>query len=106
MRLRVSRLIAISIPSAAVAALVMAAGVEAWTRLQWNPLKGTPGFFLSDAARRQRLAPGYTGWFAGVPVKINSLGLRDDREYALPKRPSTVRVLVLGDSVTFGHGSV
>jgi len=106
MRLRLSRLVAISMPSAVAAALVMTACVEAWTRLQWNPRKGTPGFFLSDPARRQRLAPGYSGWFAGVPVKINSLELRDDREYALPKGANTFRVLVLGDSVTFGHGSV
>src|SRR5882762_6703579 len=106
MRLRLSRLVAISMPSAVAAALVMTACVEAWTRLQWNPRKGTPGFFLSDPARLQRLAPGYSGWFAGVPVKINSLGLRDEREYALPKGANTFRVLVLGDSVTFGHGSV
>ena len=92
--------------AALLAMIVAAAGVEVWTRLHWNERKGVPGFFLSDPARRQRLAPGYTGWFAGVPVKINSLGLRDNREYSLEKAPGTVRLLVLGDSVTFGHGSV
>jgi len=92
--------------AALLAMLVAAAGVEVWTRLHWNERRGVPGFFLSDAARRQRIAPGYTGWFAGVPVKINSLGLRDNREYSLEKAPGTVRLLVLGDSVTFGHGSV
>jgi GDSL-like Lipase/Acylhydrolase family len=106
MRRRLFLLMAVSIPSALVAALVIAAGVEVWTRLRWNPLKGTPGFFLSDPVRRQRLAPGYSGWFAGVPVKINSLGLHDDREYRLVKGPNTIRLLVLGDSVAFGHGSV
>ena len=103
---RAAKLAAISLPAAMLAALVFAAGVEVWTRRHWNPAKGTPGFFLSDAARGQRLAPGYADWFAGVPVKINSLGFRDDREYALAKGPRTFRVLVLGDSVTFGHGSV
>ena len=39
----------------------------------------------------------------GVPVSINSLGLRD-REYSLAKPPGTVRVLMLGDSLTFGWG--
>ena len=34
------------------------------------------------------------------------LELRDTREYDLAKRPNTFRILVLGDSVTFGHGSV
>ena len=41
-----------------------------------------------------------------MPVHINSLELRDPREYELHKRPNTFRILVLGDSVTFGHGSV
>ena len=103
---RFAKLAAISLPATALALLLFAAGVEVWTRRHWNPAKGTPGFFLSDAARGQRLAPGYADWFAGVPVKINSLGFRDDREYALAKGPRTFRVLVLGDSVTFGHGSV
>jgi GDSL-like Lipase/Acylhydrolase family len=103
---RAAKLAAISLPATLVAALLFAAGVEVWTRRHWNPAKGTPGFFLSDAARGQRLAPGYADWFAGVPVKINSLGFRDPREYALAKGPRTFRVLVLGDSVTFGHGSV
>lgn len=89
-----------------IAVLIGIGGVELWTRAHWNARKGTPGFFLSDPVRIQRLSPGYTGWFAGVPVRINRLELRDDREYALEKSPKTVRILVLGDSVTFGHGSV
>jgi len=106
MRSRLFKLAAVSMPSAIVAVLLAAAAVEGWTRIHWDATKGTPGFFLSDPSRRQRLAPGYSGWFAGVPVKINSLGLRDRREYALPKSADTIRVLVLGDSVAFGHGSV
>jgi hypothetical protein len=57
--------------------------------------------------RGQRLAPNYTGWFAGVPVRVNNLGLRDDDGHAtVAKQANTYRILVLGDSVTFGHGSV
>jgi hypothetical protein len=67
---------------------------------------GSPGLFVSDATRGQRLAPGYSGWFAGVPVRINNLGLRDADDATVEKSPQTFRVLVLGDSVTFGHGSV
>ena len=96
----------ITLPAFAAAALALVVAVEAWARLSWDPHRGTPGFFLTDAIRGQRLAANYTGWFAGVPVHINSLELRDPREYPLPKRSNTVRILVLGDSVTFGHGSV
>jgi hypothetical protein len=102
---RLQRLV-LSAAAAAIAAVAFAAGVEAWTRVRWNERNGTPGFALSDPLRLQRLAPGYRGWFAGVPVAVNSLGFRDDRDYSLEKSPRTFRLLVLGDSVTFGHGSV
>lgn len=91
--------------STAAALLVAAAAVEVWVRGRWDERRGRPGFFLSDPVRGQRLAPGYDGWFAGVPVHINALGFRDPREYALEKPPGTIRILVLGDSVTFGHGA-
>jgi lysophospholipase L1-like esterase len=39
----------------------------------------------------------------GVDVDINSQGLRD-REYTLEKPPGTYRILMLGDSTTFGWG--
>jgi len=82
------------------------AAVELWARLSWDHTRGTPGIFLSDARRGQRLAAGYDGWFAGVPVRINSLGFRDPREYELAKQHDTFRILVIGDSVTFGHGAL
>ena len=100
------KLLFLTVPAAAVMAIVMAVAVEVWVRATWEPRKGRPGFFLTDAVRGQRLAAGYDGWFAGVPVHINRLELRDQREYELAKRPNTFRILVLGDSVTFGHGSV
>ena len=103
---RIRRLLVIALPSAVITALVAACAVELWVRSTWDDRKGRPGFFLSDPVRGQRLAAGYDGWFAGVPVHINSLELRDTREYSLEKRPNTFRILVLGDSVTFGHGSV
>jgi lysophospholipase L1-like esterase len=39
----------------------------------------------------------------GAAVAINAAGLRDDREIA-PRDPSTRRIMMLGDSVTFGFG--
>ena len=103
---RWGRLITISVPALGIAILAAALLVELWVRVSWDPRKGTPGFFLSDAVRGQRLAAGYDGWFAGVPVHVNRLELRDPREYDLAKHANTFRILVLGDSVTFGHGSV
>ena len=41
--------------------------------------------------------------FIGVPVSINSLGLRGP-EISVAKAPGTVRVLGVGDSITFGYG--
>lgn len=41
--------------------------------------------------------------YIGVPVRINSTGLRD-RELALPKPEGVFRVLAVGNSVTFGFG--
>lgn len=49
-----------------------------------------------------RHRPGLKGEFWGVPVEINSIGLRD-RELG-PKAPKEYRILVMGDSMPFGIG--
>ena len=101
---RVSRAVT-AVIALAFAVVVSMAAIEVWVRATWDHTRGTPGIFLSDATRGQRLSAGYEGWFAGVPVRINNLGFRDSRDYALEKPPGTFRILVLGDSVTFGHGA-
>lgn len=105
MRSRFRRAAAAAVASL-VAILLAMSVIEAWVRWQWDETKGRPGFFLTDASRGQRLAPNYDGWFAGVPVRTNSLGFRDRRDYTLAKPPGVFRILVLGDSVTFGHGTL
>jgi hypothetical protein len=102
----VRKLLFVAVPALLVAGLVSIALVELWVRISWDDKRGTPGFYISDPQRGQRLAAGYNGWFAGVPVRINSLGFRDDREYSIAKAPGTFRIIVLGDSVTFGHGTL
>lgn len=106
MRPGVRKAFIIGLPATLAAVIVSLALVEVWVRAAWDERRGVPGFYLSDPVLGQRLAPGYTGWFAGVPVKTNALGFRDDRDYALEKPPGTFRIIVLGDSVTFGHGAL
>jgi hypothetical protein len=47
--------------------------------------------------------PNSSAFLMGVPVSINSHGLRD-REYSETKAPGVTRVLMLGDSTTLGWG--
>jgi lysophospholipase L1-like esterase len=96
----------VTVPALLVSAVVSMLAIELWVRWRWDDRRGTPGFYISDPVLGQRLTPGYDGWFAGVPVRINALGFRDSRDYSLAKKPGTFRILVLGDSVTFGHGAL
>jgi hypothetical protein len=104
-RTRLGKLLLLALPATLAAVMVAALAIEIWVRLAWDESRGTPGFFLSDPVRGQRLAANYDGWFAGVPAQTNALGFRDSRNYSLEKPPRTFRILVLGDSVTFGHGA-
>lgn len=103
---RLRKLLTIALPATLVGLLLGAIAIEIWVRAAWDDSRGKPGFFLSDPVLGQRLAPNYDGWFAGVPAHTNTLGFRDTREYSLAKNPGTFRIVVLGDSVTFGHGAV
>ena len=47
--------------------------------------------------------PNRSAFLMGVPVSINSHGLRD-REYPIEKGPDVYRIVMLGDSTTFGWG--
>ena len=100
------RKLVVALIAMTISVLVCMVLIEAWVRWSWDETQGRPGFFLTDANRGQRLSPGYEGWFAGVPVRINSLGFRDRQEYSLEKPNNTFRIFVLGDSVTFGHGTL
>src|SRR5246500_1326234 len=48
-------------------------------------------------------APNRSAFLMGVPVSINSAGLRD-REFSIEKPPGVYRVMMLGVSTTFGWG--
>lgn len=102
---RLRKLFTVAI-AAGIAGIASVIAIEIWVRSSWDESRGRPGFFISDPVRGQRLAANYDGWFAGVPARTNSLGFRDTREYSLTKSPGAFRILVLGDSVTFGHGAL
>jgi hypothetical protein len=53
--------------------------------------------------RKSAFIPGTEVIYAGIPTKINSLGLRN-REIDLCKGEGVSRILVFGDSFTFGDG--
>lgn len=100
------KLIVLALPAVALAGLIAATLLEVWVRLRWDEQQGRPGFYVSDPVRGTRLNTGYDGWFAGTPARINNLGFRDSRDYSVEQGPRTFRILVLGDSVTFGHGTL
>jgi lysophospholipase L1-like esterase len=91
------------------ACLVTLLALEAVVRVAWPQ---DLGYFDARPIKRPARHPGVrwelvphgrSASYIGVPVEISSLGLRD-RELALPKPPGTCRVVVIGDSVTFGYG--
>jgi lysophospholipase L1-like esterase len=88
--------------------LVGLVGVEITLR-HFHPqiLVRSDGLFVPDDSRSFKLKPDFSGneishEFA-VSVNINSKGLRDD-EIEFEKPENSHRVLVLGDSFTFGNG--
>ncbi len=68
----------------------------------------SPSFTRPDDITGSSLRPGTSGWYRGEGeafVKINSHGLRADREYTYAKPPGTVRIAVLGDSFAHAPGT-
>jgi lysophospholipase L1-like esterase len=67
-------------------------------------LEFPPAMSKGHPSRGYTLRPGFSGETAyGIPVRINALGFRSP-EIAVPKPAGVRRVVILGDSVTFGEG--
>lgn len=86
--------------------------LEIATRLlwddQWSRYGYSSGLYLPDETKGYRHQPLYQGSFKGklyeeALIKINSKGLRDN-EYEYEKPSGKIRILGLGDSITFGVG--
>ena len=76
--------------------------------LQSGLVESNPAYLVKYTPQGRRLIPGArviirNHWLSGrdIEMNINSLGFRDD-ELAEPKAADEVRVLVLGDSITWG----
>jgi len=70
--------------------------LEFWDSQSIRRILGTTPHFVEN------IPHGHAN-FIGVPVTINSYGLRGG-EISTPKPPNTVRIVVVGDSITFGYG--
>jgi len=84
----------------------MAIGWEIALRWLEPPLPGNTGSIIRpspDAEKQFELIPGSTGSVAGARTTVNSFGCRD-REYRIPKPQGVVRIVGIGDSLTFGQG--
>lgn len=72
-------------------------GVEMWNYARKIKQRG------ADEEIGHRHRPNASAHLMGVDVQTNSLGLRDS-EVTIPAPPDTTRIVVLGDSLTFGWG--
>lgn len=100
--------------SAAMSLAMAASGLELYVRWMetdgtnfdiemWRYAKDLKEVSSVPGAGHEHI-PGKSGIYMGVPVTINSVGWRD-REHPLEKDSGTIRVMMLGDSLTFGWGA-
>jgi len=82
---------------------------EAAWRIRWVNRRlwaGRSAYYVFDAydpTKGWGLRPGR--WdFAGRTIAANSRGIRGGSEYAAGRRPGVLRIVVMGDSFTFGEG--
>jgi lysophospholipase L1-like esterase len=57
----------------------------------------------ADPTLLENIPNSYHPGYVGVPVRINAYGLRGPA-VQMPKPPRTIRIIGVGDSVTFGYG--
>jgi len=96
--------LALSLVAIFVSLLLLEAGTRVfnpqdlayWDSRPFRRIAATSPHFIENI-------PNTRARFIGVPVRINSMGLRGD-EIAVPKSPNSIRVLAVGDSITFGYG--
>ncbi|MCP4003029.1 MAG: hypothetical protein GY725_02415 [bacterium] len=85
-----------------VSILVALALCEGMLRLAGNDLLPEPDLYRLDPDVGKRMRPNWEGREFGIDVRTNSRGLRNP-EIGYERTPEKTRVLVLGDSLTFGY---
>lgn len=89
-----------------VTILLCALGLEGFIRI-WNPPIAIPGMYQihrPSPVFGWELVPGASGFGrAGTFIHINGDGFRDV-DYPLKKKATVFRIMVIGDSFTFGQG--
>jgi len=87
-----------------IAILLILGALEVLFRIVYSPSDFTyEGIFEYDRDKVYTLKKNYDGNFADKEVRTNSSGYRD-REIPVEKPKNGYRIVVIGDSVTFGHG--
>lgn len=89
-----------------VSVIVFCGAAELVARIEYTPRKIDYNWiFEYDKDKIFRLKSNHIGEYGGVKITTNAYGYRD-AEISLDKPTNTVRILALGDSITFGHGNV
>ncbi len=99
------RALGINLLLCAASVSIFFGGAEVLARLKYTPQKNQPhpnSMFDYDKEKIFGLKKSFSGMFKDLPFTTNSFGHRSP-EIAVEKPEGTKRVLVLGDSVMFGH---
>lgn len=98
------RSLGINLMLSAVSLSVFFGSAELLARTQYTPQKfESNGMFTYDKDKVFRLRENQSNFYHGAAFTTNSFGHRD-AEIPVEKPEGTRRVLVIGDSISFGHG--
>src|SRR5919201_312453 len=99
------KVIAWNVALCALLLVAAIAGLEAYLHHQIPPMReGVLFDYTLESKRLKLMKPGITMKIYGKEVRTNDLGFRDNRAAIAAKKPGEFRIIVIGDSFTFGPG--